>query len=90
MFNRSDLTYLDQLRQKYTILVRNQHDVTIHSERTRHDWIIISNYDNSNCYILHRHSRRDPYHRQKGKYRSIEDALVYISRHEEWFAKHRL
>lgn len=74
----------------YEILRLNYHDTTIHSQRTGHDWIIISYYDSSECYILHRHSRREPYHRQKGNYRSLKDALKYISGHEEWFAKYKL
>ena len=88
MFSRSDLTFLNQLRQEYTTLVCNQHDVTFHSKVTGHDWIIVSCYDSSECYILHRHSQRHPYHRQKGNYRSLKDALEYISRHEEWYSIH--
>ena len=89
MFNRSDLTSLDQLRHKYTIIVCNQHDVTFHSERTGHDWIIVSKYDTSTCYILHRHSQRAPYHRQQGEYRSFEEAMDYIEGHEIWFSAHK-
>ena len=74
----------------YEILRLNHHDVTLHSELTGHDWIIVSYYGSSECYILHRHSRRDPYHRQKGIYRSLKDALKYIDGHEEFFAKHKM
>ena len=74
----------------YKILRLNHHDVTLHSELTGHDWIIISYYDSSECYILHRHSRRDPYHRQKGTYRSLSEALEYISEHEDWFINNKM
>ena len=60
--------------------------VTIHSSRTGHDWIIVSNYSGNDCFILHRHSRKYPYHRQQGHFKSLKDALGYIDRHEEWFA----
>ena len=74
----------------YEILRLNHHDVTLHSELTGHDWIIVSYYGSSECYILHRHSRRDPYHRQKGIYRSLKDALKYIDGHEVWFEKQKM
>ena len=74
----------------YEILRLNHHDVTLHSVLTGHDWIIISYYDSSECYILHRHSRREPYHRQKGYYRSLKDALSYIAEHEKWFEAHKM
>lgn len=88
MISDSDITLL--LQSPYSILQINHHDITFHSERTGHDWIIVSHYDSSECYILHRHSRRDPYHIQKGNYKSLKDALKYIDRHEEWFTKHRM
>ena len=83
MFNNTDIEVLRQ--SSYSVIQINHHDVTLHSNRTGHDWIIVSYYDSSECYILHRHSRRDPYHRQKGNYRSLEDALDYIDNHEVWY-----
>ena len=74
----------------YEILRLNHHDVTLHSERTGHDWIIVSYYGSSECYILHRHSRRDSYHRQKGTYKSLKAALKYINGHEVWFEKQKM
>ena len=88
MFSDLEITHLGQL--PLSILQINHHDVTLHSELTGHDWIIISYYDSSDCYILHRHSRRDPYHRQKGNYRSLKDALLYISGHEKWFIDYKM
>ena len=88
MFSDHDIALLKQ--SPYSILQINHHDVAFHSEFTGHDWIIISYYDASDCYILHRHSRRYSYHRQKGKHRSLKDALVYIKGHEEWFIKHKM
>ena len=88
MFSDLDISHLRQ--SPYSIIQINNHDVTFHSKLTGHDWIIISYYDSSDCYILHRHSRIDPYHRQKGNYRTLNDALTYISGHEEWFAKYKM
>ena len=82
MFNEPGIELLKN--SSYEILRLNHHDVTLHSERTGHDWIIVSQYGTSGCYILHRHSRRDSYHRQKGTYRSLSEALEYISEHEDW------
>ena len=86
MFTDSDIVRLRQT--SYSLLQITHHDVTIHSELTGHDWIIISYYDSSDCYILHRHSRRYSYHRQKGNYKSLKDALKYIMEHEKWFDAH--
>ena len=88
MFSEHDISHLSQT--SYSILQINHHDVTLHSERTGHDWIIISYYNSRDCFILHRHSGRDPYHRQKGKYKSLKDALQYIDHHEKWFIDHKM
>lgn len=85
MFSKSDLECLHE--QPYDILQQNSHDVSIHSRTTNHEWIVVSNYEGPECYILHRHSRRYSYHRQKGTYKSLKDALEYIAGHEEWFIK---
>ena len=86
-----DSTEMDLLRQSsYIILQMNHHDTTFHSPRTGHDWIIVSNYTGPDCYILHRHSRKYSFHRQRGRYRSLKEALDYIDRHEEWYiTEHR-
>lgn len=86
MFSREDLTNMKSNTSKYIILQMNHHDVTIHSSRTGHDWTIVSNYSGPDCYILHRHFGKYPYHRQLGRFKSLKDALGYIDRHEEWFA----
>lgn len=83
MFSSNDIKQLKET--PYTVIQSNHHDITLHSNITGHDWIIVSNYENSSCYILHRHSARDPYHRQQGGYKSLEEALRYINRHEKWF-----
>lgn len=83
MFNDLDMNLLKQ--SSYVILQMNYHDITIHSSVTGHDWIIVSNYERPNCYILHRHSRKYPFHRQMGHYKSLKDALNYIDQHEDWF-----
>ena len=38
------------------------------------------------CYILHRHSRRYPFHRQRGRYKDLKEALSYIANHDAWFS----
>lgn len=63
----------------YEILRLNHNDTTIHRQRTGHDWIIVSGYDRPDCYIFHRHSRRYPYHQQKGNYRSLNDRSVILT-----------
>lgn len=83
MFTDSDITHLSQ--SYYVIIQVNHHDVTLHSDLTGHDWIIISNYDSQGCYILHRHSRKESFHSQKGNYGSLESALAYIAEHGTWF-----
>ena len=83
MFSKSDLEYLKQ--SPYDIIQLNNHDATIHSSLTGHDWIVVSNYKTQDCYILHRHSGRYPYHRQQGRYKSLKKALDYIKSHDEWF-----
>lgn len=83
MISKNCIKMLEQ--SSYEILQINQHDATIHSGITGHDWIIVSNYGSSNCYILHRHSNRSPYHRQRGSYKSPMEALRYIDQHEKWF-----
>lgn len=88
MFSNSDITHLRQL--PYGIIQINHHDVTLHSELTGHDWIIISYYGSSDCYILHRHSRRYSFHRQPGRYKDLKEALNYIEKHDAWFAKHKM
>ena len=85
MFSRKDVTSFESKVSKYIILQMNYHDVTIHSRVTGHDWIIVSNYSGPDCYILHRHSGRYPYHRQRGRFKSLQDALDYIIHHDEWF-----
>ncbi len=88
MFSNSDITLL--MQSSYGIIQINHHDATLHSELTGHDWIIISYYDASDCYILHRHSAKYPFHRQRGRYKSLEDALGYIDHHEKWFINHKM
>ena len=90
MFTREDLASMKSNYLKCIILQLNHHDVTLHSPVTGHDWIIVSNYKGPDCYILHRHSGKYPYHRQQGRFKSLKDALGYIDRHEEWFNNHRM
>ena len=90
MFSKDDIDYLRYAKKQFVIYQINGHDATIHSTVTGHDWIIISNYESESCIIFHRHSQSYPYHRQKGNYRSLREALVYITDHEEWFASNKL
>jgi hypothetical protein len=85
MFSKEDLEYLKQ-HDDYTIVQANHHDLTLHSLTSSHDWSIVTNYESPSCYILHRHSGRDPYQRQQGQYKSLKDALAYIKRHDKWYS----
>lgn len=82
MFEEMDMEMLRQ--SPYKIIRMNHHDATIHSDRTGHDWAIVSNYETPGCYLRHRHSARYPYHRQKGTFRNMKEALDYIDSHEDW------
>ena len=88
MFSKTDLEYLHE--QPYDILQQNNHDITIHSRTTDHDWTIVSNYKTPECYILHRHSRRYPFHRQRGRYKDLREALCYIEDHDAWFSDNKM
>lgn len=88
MFSKTDLEYLHE--QPYDILQQNNHDVTIHSRTTDHEWTIVSNYETPDCYILHRHSRRYPFHRQRGRYKDLKEALTYIANHDVWFSDNKM
>ena len=87
MFTTSELKSLRSLTDgKYVILVANAHDITISSLLTGHEWIIVSDYGNTTCRILHRHSRICAFHRQRGTYPSMKAALRYIEGHDRFFA----
>lgn len=83
MFSKKDLAELiPRTGKEYNVIRYNGHDVHLHSLSTGHDWIIMSNYADEQCIIMHRHSDRYPYHRQRGHYASIWDALDYIKMHD--------
>ena len=87
MFGRDDLVPLSSLNQEYNIIVCNGHDIRIRCRITGHEWIIVSPYDGGPCEILHRHSARDPFHRQQGRYSSLSSALEYIQGHDKWYRR---
>lgn len=87
MFSHNDLLSLNLLRQDYHILVSNGHDIRMRSRITGHEWVIISPYDGGPCEILHRHSCRDPFHHQKGRYPTLLESLAYIKNHDAWYSQ---
>lgn len=87
MFSHNELLSLNLLRQDYHILVSNGHDIRLKSRFTGHEWIIISPYNGGQCEILHRHSVKDPFHHQRGRYSSLASALEYIRGHDEWYTR---
>ena len=89
MFSKVDIRYLRESTSRFTVQQLNGHDVTLHSDETGHDWMIVSNYEGADCYILHRHCRRYPYHRQRGQYGSLSEALDYIIGHERWYVENK-
>ena len=83
MFSKKDLAEIIlRTGKEYNVIRSYWHDVHLHSLLTGHDWIIMSNYADEQCIIMHRHSDRYPYHRQRGHYASIWDALDYIRMHD--------
>ena len=86
MFTKEDIKMVKEWKTDYKIITSNCHDIRLTSRRTSHEWILISSYGGSACEIRHRHSSRDPFHRQPGRYRSLAEALQYIVRHDEWTA----
>ena len=82
MFSDCDLEFVKG--SAYEVRQANHHDVTLHSALTGHDWVIVTNYASPDCYLLHRHSAGRPYHRQRGQYGSLIEALRYIDGHEKW------
>ena len=89
MFSRDDLFLLRTLEQEYAVLIANCHDIRLRSNLTGHEWIVISPYDGCSCEILHRHSGRDPFHHQQGRYKSLSLALDYIRGHDQWYGDGR-
>lgn len=90
MFTQSDIMSLGSVSgDKYHILTSNCHDITICSLLTGHEWIIVSDYGARGCYLFHRHSRGQPFHRQRGQYSSLEKAIDYIEGHDMYYAKKR-
>lgn len=86
MFSKTELDLIQTLDKEYSILVKNGHDIRLRSRLSGHEWIIITTYSSSCCEILHRHSVRDPFHHQRGRFLSIDDALRYIQSHDRWFS----
>ena len=86
MLQRDDIELVYSLRKKYKILICNAHDVHLQSLLTGHEWVIVSPYDGNLCEILHRHSARDPFHRQRGRHVSLTSALDYIQSHDTWYS----
>ena len=82
MFSDCDLEFVKE--SAYEVRQANHHDVTLHSALTGHDWVIVTNYAASDCYLLHRHSAGRPYHRQRGQFGSLIEALRYIDGHDKW------
>lgn len=90
MFSRDELKNLPDLcGNDYVVIRANGHDVTIKSIRTGHEWIMVSNYTNASCFLLHRHNSRFPFHRQRGRYKSCGDTIKYIKKHDEWVLAHQ-
>lgn len=91
MFSKKDLAELiPRVGKEYNVIRSNGHDVHLHSLLTGHDWIIMSNYADEQCIIMHRHSDRYPYHRQRGHYASIWDAMEYIKQHDKSYFIHHI
>ena len=78
MFSKTDLLKLStaEIKEHYDVRIQNAHDITLHSKVTGHDWVIVSGFDTAACTIMHRHSSREPYHHQAGRYKGLEEAQI--------------
>lgn len=85
MFSREETEALRDLPW-LSIVRTNGHDVTLRGTATGHEWIIVTGYGRRTCYILHRHTAQQPFHRQAGCYRDLAAAIEFILRHERWSA----
>ena len=91
MFSKEDLAELiPRVGGEYNVIRSNGHDIYLHSLLTGHDWIVMSNYADMQCIIMHRHSDRYPYHRQHGHYASIWSALEYINQLDKSYYIHHI
>ena len=90
MFSQNDLELLTNIQDYYIILHVNGHDIHLYSRITSHEWIIISPYDNSACVIRHRHSVKDSFHIQSGRYSSLNASLQYIIKHDNWYHRKKV
>ena len=89
MFTRKDMDYVRKV-PGYIIYHLNVHDTRIRSMVTGHDWIIVSSYEWPSCTIEHRHSTRYPFHIQRGRYKSLKEAMDYIINHDDWYVENKM
>ena len=91
MFDKKDLeAFVKTTKDRYDVQCLNCHDITIYSKASGHGWCIVSNYQDGSCYVLHRHHRRYPYHRQRDisgrwSFGSLEEAVISIQEHDDWW-----
>ena len=85
MFSIDELERLRSFERDYSVLISNGHDIRLLSKMSGHEWIIISPYAGGSCEVLHRHWGRDPFHHQRGRYRTLFSALEYIKQHDLWY-----
>ena len=74
----------------YDTLIFTCHDIRLHSRLTGHEWLIVTYYGSDICEIRHRHSSRDPFHHQRGSFKSLSDAITYIRQHDHWYYSHKM
>ena len=80
MFSKEDLAELiPRVGGEYNVIRSNGHDIYLHSLLTGHDWIVMSNYADMQCIIMHR-----------GHYASIWSALEYINQHDKSYYIHHI
>ena len=85
MFSLDEMEWLHSLVPNYSVLVSNDHDIRLLSKISGHEWLTISPYDGGSCEVLPRHSDRDPFHHQRGRYRTLFSALEYIKQQRNAF-----
>ena len=83
MFKEEDLQALDS--EYFSIITKNEHDVTIQSRNTGHWWYLHNTEYPTEGFTLiyHKHRFTHPYH-EHGKARTLRQAVRSIKGHDRW------
>ncbi|SFH76347.1 hypothetical protein SAMN04487830_107114 [Pseudobutyrivibrio sp. OR37] len=86
--NIETYNYFNEINKSYFKLIRsNNNYVELQSNNTKHYWII--NAYSNRVEILHRHSERYEYHKERWRPTSIDNAVKLIISHDIFQMNHR-